>query len=63
MSLTKTRCILHLVTWKRGIYFAPDAAASVQELQLSKEAFIDMGCPSYVTVTVEPIDKLNEEQE
>lgn len=60
MSLTKTKTVLSLVTWKHGHYFGGEDTA-VTQIDLSEEAFIDMGCPSEITVTVEPGDTLNEE--
>lgn len=60
-GLLKTRTVLNLVFWKRGIYRG-DVGSSVGRLELNDEAFIDMGCPSQITVTVETGDKLNEEQ-
>lgn len=58
--LTKTRTVLNLLFWKRGVYVG-DVGSSVQRLDLSDEAFVNMGCPSQITITVEPGDKLNEE--
>lgn len=58
--LTKTKTVLNLTFWKKGIYLG-DVGSSVKRLELTDEAFVDMGCPSYITVTVEPGDKLNED--
>lgn len=62
-GLTKTRVVLNLAFWKRGFYvgFGEDEGTSVQTIELSDEAFTDMGCPSQITVTVERGDLLNEE--
>lgn len=57
-ALVETRTVLNLAFWKKGIYLG-DVGSSVKRLELTDEAFVDMGCPSYITVTVEPGDKLN----
>lgn len=64
-GLLKTRTVLNLAFWKRGFYvgFGEDdeVGSSVAQLVLTDEAFIDMGCPGQITVTVERGDLLNVE--
>jgi hypothetical protein len=61
-GLTKTRVVLNLTFWRRGGYVCfGEVDTSVTRIDLSDEAYSDMGCPSQITVTVERGDMLNEE--
>ena len=64
--LLKTKTLLHLATWKRPYYLGvvyDGYASSVVNLELSEEAWLDMECPSTLTVTVEIGDTLNEDDD
>lgn len=59
MRLVKTETVLHNST-PSFCFEELDPDASVVEVVLSPEAWIEMGRPTTITVTVEPDDRLND---
>ncbi len=57
--LLKTKTLMYLAMWKRGFYLS-ESGHSIRTLELNEEQWRDLGCPSEITVTIEPGDLLNE---
>jgi hypothetical protein len=62
--ITRTTSVLHAVSGARGVFVNPldDDDFRRHLVILDPEIYDDLGRPEYITVTIEPGDRLNKEE-